>query len=188
MSWIQRLSETYDNCQEFIGVETEDKRVPPVTCLPYHTNGSCGNCHRREWFLSEERISFQRRTPELSFPVLKNRSEEQRMKLRIRCVDKLQYTAGDFRRYIKSKDSYFKSYQNLLTQWCFSKDSNPKINAISEYINKESLIDDLINNQILYPGDDVFFFWKRKKGDKIADLPAIFKVVQSQQDVFYSVE
>ena len=182
MSWIQRLSETYDNCQEFIGVETEDKRVPllPVchtTQMAHVEIAIDGNgSFRRAYIVSKEDArtiipctekSIGRTTNEAPHPL----------------CDKLQYTAGDFRRYIKSKDSYFKSYQNLLTQWCFSKDSNPKINAISEYINKESLIDDLINNQILYPGDDGFLL-EKKKGDKIADLPAIFKVVQSQQDVF----
>lgn len=181
MSWIQRLSETYDNCQELIGVETEDKRVP---LLPV--------CHTTQMAHVEIVIdgngSFRRAyiVPKKDARTIipcTEKSIDRKHEAPHPLSDKLQYVAGDFSKYVKSKESYFESYQNLITQWCNSDYTDPKINAVLKYISKRNLIEDLINYQILYLGDDGFLL-ERKKGDKAENLPTIFKVSTSQQDAF----
>jgi CRISPR-associated protein Csd1 len=68
--------------------------------------------------------------------------------------DGLKYVAGDLSKFIKIKNCFFEEYLKLLSSWCSSKFSCDKIYIIKEYVEKKSLIQDLLNCKILVLKDN----------------------------------
>jgi CRISPR-associated protein Csd1 len=99
--------------------------------------------------------------------------------------DKLQYVAEDYSKYGGDKAYYFNSFRKGLEKWCESKHSHPKAEAVLKYIEKGNVIKDLVNNQILFTGNDGLLLekWDNKVGE---DVPDIFKVSANsgQMDAF----
>lgn len=179
MSWIQKLYETYNNCQVMVGVVNNENEVPLLPVC--HTTQKAqieividqdGNFKRANVIPKEEartiipctEKSGGRTSGEAAHPL----------------CDKLQYIAKDFCDYGGEKDSYFQSYFDQIQKWSISNHSDPKIIAIRKYVEKGNVIGDLINHQILVAGEDGKLLpkWEKKKGEK---CPAIFEVIASKQ-------
>jgi CRISPR-associated protein Csd1 len=152
MNWIQSLCETYENCQNMIGVIEEDKegkeRVPLLPIC--HTTQKAqieitldakGNFRRARVLDKEEartiipctEKSAGRTSGEAAHPL----------------CDKLQYLAADYKKLGGEKDHYFESYMDLLSEWVKSG-APTKVRAIHEYVQKGNVVGDLIANGILF--------------------------------------
>ncbi|WP_018663049.1 type I-C CRISPR-associated protein Cas8c/Csd1 [Heyndrickxia acidiproducens] len=84
--------------------------------------------------------------------------------------DKLNYVAGDFVAYggkIK-KEEPFSYYISQLAEWANSSYGNAKVRSIYTYLKKRQLIQDLVNERILYLDDDdqLIEKWNSKYGNK----------------------
>jgi len=153
MSWIHKLYETYENCQSMIGVSSDENQE---TLLPIcHTTSKAqieitidqdGN-FKRARVVPEDKArtivpctesSGGRTSGEAPHPL----------------CDKLQYVAADYKKYGGGKAHYFSSYQDLLRKWCESEYSHTKAKAVLKYIEKENVIKDLIEYQVLFIGTD----------------------------------
>jgi CRISPR-associated protein Csd1 len=99
--------------------------------------------------------------------------------------DKVQYCAADYAAFGGSKPSFFNDYTNkkketvegyetLLSSWCSSDFSHPKANAVLSYVRKRGLVADLVAEKILHLGIDgkLLTNWI---GD--TPIPEIFKVL-----------
>jgi CRISPR-associated protein Csd1 len=178
MSWIQKLYETYENCQSMIGHVASKKEVPLLPIC--HTTNKAqieividhkGNFKRARVVTKEDartiipstESSGGRTSGEAAHPL----------------CDKLQYVAKDYTDYGGNKDSYFMKYQSELEKWCTS---HPKALAVFEYINKGRVIGDLITHKVLITGDDEKLIEKPEKKSK--DAPDIFKVLKDQSEAF----
>lgn len=97
--------------------------------------------------------------------------------------DKLQYLALDYSSRTGNEKQYTSSYITQLEDWCNSKFSDSKIAAVLKYIKKGSIIEDLINYQVLIAAEDgkLLSKWEKKKKE---DTPKIFEVLSSQDDAF----
>jgi CRISPR-associated protein Csd1 len=182
MSWIQKLYETYNNCQMVVGFESDDDEVP---LLPLnHTTQKAqieitidgeGNFRRAEVIPKENsrtiipctEKSGGRTSGEAAHPL----------------CDKLQYIAGDYLEFGGEKSSYNQSYIEQLDQWCHSNYVHPKSMAVFRYTSKGNIIKDLVENKILIVGDDGLFLKKWDK-NKQGDPPEIFNVLNNQSDAF----
>jgi CRISPR-associated protein Csd1 len=152
MNWIQSLYETYENCQNMIGVIEEDKDgKEQVPLLPIcHTTQKAqieitldanGNFRRARVVGKDEartiipctEKSAGRTSGEAAHPL----------------CDKLQYLAADYKKFGGEKDHYFESYMELLSDWA-SNGAPAKIRAIYEYMRKGNVIGDLISNGVLF--------------------------------------
>lgn len=152
MNWIQSLYETYENCQNMIGVIEEDKEGnEQVPLLPIcHTTQKAqieitldanGNFRRARVIDKDEsrtiipctEKSAGRTSGEAAHPL----------------CDKLQYLAADYKAHGGEKDSYFESYMELLSAWVKSG-APEKVRAIYEYIKKGNVIADLVSNRVLF--------------------------------------
>jgi CRISPR-associated protein Csd1 len=148
MNWIQSLYETYENCQNMIGVVDGEDQVPLLPIC--HTTQKAqieitldahGNFRRaRVVDKNEARTiipctekSAGRTSGEAAHPL----------------CDKLQYIAADYRKYGGEKNHYFESYQELLSDWVNSGGPG-KIRAIHEYVRKCNVIGDLVANRVLF--------------------------------------
>lgn len=98
-------------------------------------------------------------------------------------MDKLQYVAGDYTKFGGEKgDSFHTKYMADLFSWSDTKHSNPKVKALYHYLEKETLISDLVESKILFCDENNVLL--KQYPDK-TNAPQIFKVVQgSQSDAF----
>ena len=154
MSWIQKLYETYENCQSMIGKVAFEKEVPLLPIC--HTTNKAqieividnqGTFKRarvvpkddaRTIIPCTEKSSGGRTSGEAPHPL----------------CDKLQYVAKDYKAYGGNKKPYFKHYISNLEAWCGSKFSHQKAKAVLEYVRKGAVVNDLIDKKILIAGDD----------------------------------
>ena len=65
-------------------------------------------------------------------------------------AEQIQYVAKDYSNYGGKKKSYFKNYYDLLYSWACSEFSHFKIEAICKYVEKGTVVKDLINSEILF--------------------------------------
>ncbi|MBI4690170.1 MAG: type I-C CRISPR-associated protein Cas8c/Csd1 [Nitrospirae bacterium] len=185
MSWIQKLYETYNNCESMVGKVTSEKGVPLLPIC--HTTNKAqieiildhqGNFKRarvvskddaRTIIPCTEKSSSGRTSGDAPHPL----------------SDKMQYIAKDYKDYGGDKKPYFESYISNLKSWCNSKSSHPKAKAVLIYVNKGNVVKDLIDAKILISGDDgkLIKKWVGNKQDK----PIIFTLFQNdawQADAF----
>lgn len=178
MSWIQKLYETYDNCNGSIGDPNDIQPLLPICHTPQNAhieitidgagdfqkaNVVTGN-HSTIIPCTEGSAGKSGRKP-VCHPL----------------CDKLQYVAGDFVQYggevtsgfAASPEQPFNDYVNLLSNWCSPPFAHPKAQAILTYVQKMNMISDLINSQILHTGLDHKLLKEWNKDKK--DAPLIFK-------------
>lgn len=94
-------------------------------------------------------------------------------------MDKFQYVAGDYTKYGGVKgDSFHKKYMEDLKEWVESNYSSPKLKALYNYLERGTLISDLIQDKVLHIDEDNKLL--EAYPDK-ANTPPIFKVIAGKQ-------
>jgi len=177
MNWIQSLYETYENCQNMIGVIDEDKEgKEQVPLLPIcHTTQKAqieitldtkGNFRRvcivdkdeaRTIIPCTEKSAGGRTSGVAPHPL----------------CDKLQYLAADYKTFGGEKDHYFAFYIELLSAWVKSG-APQKVKAVYEYVQKGNVIGDLIANGVLFANE---------KG-KLHNVRPFSKAKNAPKDIF----
>lgn len=89
--------------------------------------------------------------------------------------DKIQYCARDYSAWGGGKPSFFKQYEELLSNWCASEHRHPKAEAILAYVRSGSLIADLISEKVLHAANGKLLTQWPQAGD----APLIFKSLQA---------
>lgn len=105
--------------------------------------------------------------------------------------DKLQYIAGDFSKYggevtsgfSKDPEEPYRNFVGILTEWCKSEFSHPKAEMVLRYVQKKTVINDLIEHQILFVDSNGKFLTKNEV-DKEKNASTIFSVVDPQGSAF----
>ena len=181
MSWIQKLYETYENCQSAIGEVVSDKEVPLLPIC--HTT----NKAQVEVVINQQGI-FQRarvvpkNDARTIIPCTETSGGRTSGEAPHPLSDKLQYVAKDYLEFGGSKNTYFEKYKELLEKWCASHFTHSKAQAILKYITKGRVIEDLISQSILINDDNGKLKKKPKKLNK--DDPEIFTVLNEQSEAF----
>jgi CRISPR-associated protein Csd1 len=190
VSWIQKLYETYENCQSMIGAGSD------VPLLPI-----CHTTQKAQIEITLDQESNFRR----SRIVIKNEARTivpctessggrsgKKPEAHPLC-DKLQYIAKDFINYggivtsgyANNPNEPYEKYKATLKKWCESRYSHLKAKAVLKYIEKGNVIKDLTDNQILFTGTDgkLLEKWEKNAGE---DAPDIFKISANsgQMDAF----
>lgn len=156
MSWIQKLYETYENCQSEVGMKNDDNaHLLPVSHILQKA--------QIEIIINQDGIikgakPIAKEDASTIIPC----SEESggRSGSDPKChplCDKLQYVAKDFGDYVedittKYKEKQVEMHENFrlsLEKWCASQFSHPKVEAILKYIQKGTVTRDLIEFGVL---------------------------------------
>jgi CRISPR-associated protein Csd1 len=156
MNWIQSLYETYENCQNMIGVIEEDKKgKEQVPLLPIcHTTQKAqieitldakGNFRRARVVYKDEARTIIPCTEKSAGGRTSGVAPHP-------LCDKLQYLAADYKKFGGEKDHYFASYMELLSAWIKSG-APQKVRAVYEYVQKGNVIGDLIANGVLFANE-----------------------------------
>jgi len=184
MSWIQKLYETYDNCQSLIGKVASEKEVPLLPIC--HTTNKAqieividhqGNYKRARVVPKDDARTI--------IPCTESSGGRTSGEAPHPLCDKLQYVAKDYKDYGGDKKPYFESYISNLEAWCESTFSHQKAKAVLAYINKGTVVRDLIDKKILIASDDGKLL-KKWEGDRKAkpDIFALFQSAGWQADAF----
>lgn len=196
MNWIQSLSETYDNCRGFVGVEEEgsDELLLPLS----HTTQ---NAHIE--------VTLDQHANLIAARVLQKEDQ----KTLVPCTeasggragskptnhplcDKLQYVAGDFLKFGGSVTSGFakdpeaphRNYVELLDKWQ-GKHPHPKVQIVLDYVKKARLIHDLVEQKVIpvCAGESGPTEFLHEWTNKESEPPPIFATLpagNSPQDAF----
>ncbi|HEV2132625.1 MAG TPA: type I-C CRISPR-associated protein Cas8c/Csd1 [Terracidiphilus sp.] len=148
MSWIQKLVETYDAC--FGQPQFAQNRLAPISTVPQTTQlhmelHSDGSFHHAS--LVEERdtslfVSEDSATRSGKFPAPNPLTEQ------------LEYCAKGSEHYGGKSDKYDR-YVSQLKLWSESPYGDPKITGVLQYIEKGTMLDDLLNQKVLSASDGV---------------------------------
>lgn len=176
MSWIQKLYETYDNCQSMIGAGADDNEVPLLPICHTTQKAQIEIVLDHNGKFKRARV-IPRNEARTIIPCTEKSSGRTSGEASHPLCDKLQYIAADYKKYGGDKKAYFKSYLFELEAWCNSKFSHGKVKAVFEYIKKGTVVEDLINEKVLIVGNDGKLL-KKWDGDSKAK-PSIFSLFQN---------
>lgn len=183
MSWMQKLYETYEAC---VGREPEGAEPLMPIC---HTTQQA----QIEVILDQDgnfkRASVIDKTAATTMiPCTESSGGRAGAKpVNHPFADKLQYVAGDFLAFGGEVTSGFAAKPNEphtsflqdMRAWAESAYTHPKLRAVLKYVERGSLMSDLVAAEVLQTNPDGMLL-KSWTGDKDA-MPAIFKVIQNKQ-------
>ncbi len=192
MSWMQKLSETYDNCEPMVGYSTDENRRPLLPICHMTAQAHIEITVDQEGNFLRSRVITDKNDAMTIIPCTEPSGSRAGKKPECHPLcDHLQYVAGDFVNYggtvtvgfTKDPEEPFRNYLKILTDWCTSQFAHPKARAVLAYAKRKKLIKDLLEHQILFVGPDQKFLRKREK-KRQKESPDIFSVVASQEDAF----
>ena len=136
MSWMQSLYQTYEEGMQLD--ISEDLKPNPVshTVQNAHINiviDGKGN-FRRARVLEKTQIVL---------PATEKSAGRSSGEAAHALADKLQYVAGDYKKYGGQKPNYFEGYRKQLHDWCHSEHTHSSACAVLEYVSKNRIIEDL---------------------------------------------
>ncbi len=143
MSWIQKLYETYELCA---GAPQFADRPP----LPIgHTEQQA-----HVEIILDDAGNFVRAAPVPKEATVVPATEASAGRTGKRppphpLCDKVQYCAADYKQFGGGKDSFFDEYISQLRKW-HDHDPNPKIAAVLKYVEKGTVVADLLRERLLY--------------------------------------
>lgn len=178
MSWIQKLYETYEQCQ---GHEPEGSApLLPIshTYQQAHVEvmlDAQGNFKAAQFIGKQETI----------IPATEESAGRTNTCAPHPLCDKVQYCAADYSDHGGKKAPFYKDYKNkkgevvtgyetLLSSWCASPHRHPKTEAVLAYVRKGQLVADLVREKILHVGEDgnLLGSWEDD-----SPTPEVFKVL-----------
>lgn len=178
MSWIQKLYETYEQCQ---GHEPEGSELLLPISHTYQqahvevTLDAQGNFKSAQFIGKQETI----------IPATEESAGRTNTCAPHPLCDKVQYCAADYLEHGGKKPPFYNDYKNkkgemaigyatLLSSWCNSAHHHPKAEAVLAYVRKGQLVADLVREKILHVGGD-----GKLLGGWVDDSPTpeIFKIL-----------
>jgi len=178
MSWIQNLYETYEHCAVQTYAESEAALTPLYHVVQQaHIEialDSKGNFRRADVIAKDktvipatEKSATARTSAVVPHPL----------------CDHVKYCAGDYKEDNKPHNEHFESYRDQLRKWCKSESSHPKAIAVLKYVEKETVLDDLIKEGVM-PVDakrHLLRTWRSKE-----DKPQLFKQLTPDKGTYKS--
>jgi CRISPR-associated protein Csd1 len=170
MSWIQKLYKTYEVCAD---APQFDKKPWPVS----HTEQQAhidivvdqgGNFQRAALVDKEDTV-----IPATEASAGRTGKKPPPHPL----CDKIQYCAADYKTFGGTKQPFFEEYIHQLHQWQ-AYDANPKVHAVLSYVEKASVVADLVRAGVLHCGPDhkLLTEWTSE-----APVPGLFKMLTPKE-------
>ena len=176
MSWIQKLYETYEHCAARTHASSEVALTPlyhvvQQAHIEIALDGK-GNFRRASVIGKDntvipatEKSATARTSAVVPHPL----------------CDHVKYCAGDYKEGDESHNDYFEAYLENLREWCASTCSHPKAVAILKYVEKKTVLHDLIKEGVV-PVDSkghVLRTWKSKE-----DKPQLLKQLTPDKGIY----
>lgn len=191
MSWIQKLYETYNNCQSSIGYSGEEGVRPLLPICHSTTQAHIEIVINKDGNFRRANIIFDKNDMTTIIPCTEGSASRAGSKPENHPLcDKLQYVAADFVKYggevtsgfSKDPDEPHRNYVQTLTEWNQSKFGHQKTAAILKYVSKKAVVKDLVEQKILFVDKGKFLEKSEVTRDKNAK--DIFSILNSQEGAF----
>ena len=170
MSWIQKLYETYELCAD----------APQFKNKPWPVSHTEQQAHID--IVVDQEGNFQRAAlvdkEDTVIPATEASAGRTGKKPPPHPLcDKIQYCAADYKTFGGTKPPFFEEYIHQLHQWQ-AYDANPKVHAVLRYVEKASVVADLVRAGVLYCGSDnrLLTEWTSE-----ALVPGLFKMLTPKE-------
>lgn len=194
MSWIQKLYDTYNNCESMRGYSTDENKRPllPICHMTAQAHIEIVIDQAGNFLKGRSRVITDNNDAATIIPCTEGSGSRSGKKPECHPLcDELQYIAGDFAEYggtvtvgfVNDPEEPFRNYIKVLTDWCQSEFAHLKAIAVLKYVKKKSLVGDLKADQILFVGEDGKFLTKGEK-KRQKNAKDIFSAVNAQEDSF----
>ncbi len=172
MSWMEKLYQTYE-----AGMLLD----LPQAQLPMPTSHTLQNAHINIVIDGEgnfRRAAVLEKT-QIVLPATEDSATRSSGEAPHPLADKLQYVAKDYQAYGGQKKAYFEGYKKQLQAWCESDHAHDKVRAVYRYIEKGTVIQDLLAHNIVFvgPDDKLLSQWNSDAGE----TPPLFKVLPKEK-------
>ena len=140
MSWLHDLLVTYDNCIDKVDCDLPyiyHRRVKAHIIVILNESGELVDAN----LINDKKFMAQIPVTEKSG----NSSKRAPHPL----AEEIRYCAGDYPEYATEQNSKFDDYIKQLSDWCNSSYTNPKLNIILKYLQKKTLVSDLVKLGII---------------------------------------
>lgn len=171
MSWIQKLYETYNNCEKMVGAGSDDNEVPLLP-ICHTTQKAQIEIVLDQHGMFKKALVVPKNNSRTIIPCTESSAGRTSGESPHPLCDKLQYIASDYNKYGGNKDSYFQSYLDLLFAWSNYK-KNKKVELIHSYIKEGFVVHDLIEHKVLLVGEDKKLLQQRtgkKESKEVLDI------------------
>lgn len=194
MSWLEKCYETYENCQQEIGIQkfqAEGDKRSYVPLLPVaHTTqlvnievelDQNGNFQDARLLAKDEQTTI--------IPCTEESSARTSGIVPHPLVDKLQYIAADYPAYGGTKKSGWNLYHTQLQDWCSSPYADAKVCAVLRFLEKGCLVASLVKKHILFLDENgkMPAKWTGNKDEKPKILETLASADQTESFVRFRV-
>ena len=194
MSWLEKCYETYENCQQEIGIQkfqAEGDKRSYVPLLPVaHTTqlvnievelDQSGDFQDARLLAKDEQTTI--------IPCTEESSARTSGIVPHPLVDKLQYIAADYPAYGGTKKSGWNLYHTQLQDWCSSPYADAKVCAVLRFLEKGCLIASLVKKHILFLDENgkMPTKWTGNKDEKPKILETLASADQTESFVRFRV-
>ncbi len=185
MSWIDKLQKTYDNSAGDIGVEHKNEKgeLKYILFPVCHTsqNAQIDVILDGDGDLLRASIVPKDGNQQTILPATEGSAGRTGSRIApLSLGDKLQYIAGDYEEFGGKKKPGFDKYISRLKRWADSSFAIPQIKSVLVYLQKRTIISDLIEKKILSYDEESNSFPEKWNGEK-EERPGIFSVLQGGQ-------
>ena len=194
MSWLEKCYETYENCQQEIGIQkfqAEGDKRSYVPLLPgAHTTqlvnievelDQNGDFQDARLLAKDEQTTI--------IPCTEESSARTSGIVPHPLVDKLQYIAADYPAYGGAKKSGWNLYHTQLQDWCSSPYADAKVCAVLRFLEKGCLVASLVKKHILFLDENgkMPAKWTGNKDEKPKILETLASADQTESFVRFRV-
>ena len=194
MSWLEKCYETYENCQQEIGIQkfqAEGDKRSYVPLLPVaHTTqlvnievelDQNGNFQDARLLAKDEQTTI--------IPCTEESSARTSGIVPHPLVDKLQYIAADYPAYGGTKKPGWNLYHTQLQDWCSSPYADAKVCAVLRFLEKGCLVASLVKKHILFLDENgkMPTKWTGNKDEKPKILETLASADQTESFVRFRV-
>ena len=154
MAWLKTLVETYDACAELAGVVQNDQPVLlPIAHSTFNAQIEV-IIDERGNFVNAKKVE-KGATAVTIIPVNEDSVARSSGIAPHPLCDKLCYIAGDYTTYTgDDKRKNYEAYMEQLKEWVESDYMHTMVKAIYDYLEKKSLIQDLLRDKVLELDDN----------------------------------
>lgn len=169
MNWIENLYATYEQHKQIAGV---DNGIDPVLLPISHTwQNAQVECTINEDLEMVSAIALEKKDAQTMIPSTIASANRTSKAVPHPLFDKLSYVAKDYENYHKGKHGNFDIYEEQLKAWCVLPSAPKCLQVLLNYLQKGTLIDDLVKLQMLYLDEEHQIIDKWNRED---EKPAIF--------------
>ncbi|MDL3985903.1 type I-C CRISPR-associated protein Cas8c/Csd1 [Shewanella xiamenensis] len=175
MTWLTTLYKTYDELEKLNDMLPFEQQVMPIchTLQNAHIHIVINN--QGEFVRAEVLEKTQ-----IVLPATEQSAGRSSGLCAHALADKIQYVAKDYANFGGIKKSGFELYQAQLKAWCDSEYSHQAVCAVYRYIEKGTVVADLVTENVLHEQDGHLLTKWQDEGE----TPALLKILPKEKGLF----